>query len=90
MRVPSMRAFRTSGWAAVSQAGGVAVGVQKITRTLFSCASARNLSNSEKSNWPSSRSATLHANSNTRTVSRPHSFIRSRSDAHRDSSQCSG
>ena len=89
-RTPSRRALSTSGYLSVSQAGGVAVGVQKITFMPACSAKSRNLSQKVKVNTPSSGSVRFQANSPTRMVVIPWASIRPRSCSHRELSQCSG
>ena len=74
----------------MSQAGGVAVGVQKITFMPFLWARSRKRWKKEKSKAPSVLSNLLQANSPIRQTEIPASSIRSRSCSHRLSGQCSG
>ena len=89
-RTPSRRALSTSGYLSVSQAGGVAVGVPKMTFIPFASARSKNSSQKAKVNWPSWGSTKLQANSAMRMVVMPWASILSKSLSHRDLSQCSG
>ena len=85
-----MSQFRTSGYFSVIHAGGVAVGVQKITRIPHSAARSRNASQKLSSKRPSSGSKRFHENSATRITPMPFSRMRRRSSRQRLLSQCSG
>jgi len=80
----------TSGYFAVSHAGGAAVGVPAITRIPRSWQRSMTFRHQPKSCFPSAGSIRCHANSNSRTQVKPSSAMRSASRSHSASSQTSG
>ena len=83
--MPSSFTISTSGYLAVSQGGGAADGVPRMTTMPCFCRMSIARRSHANSNLPSDGSIKDHANSATRTLVMPNSAIIRASSSHNDS-----